>query len=382
MGWLSRARRMVRRHPVWAVTLAFSIFLGGGGALWASRLSSQGRQRTLLALRFAQNAKELETGLAYESLLPPHDLTPLLDRMTVGLEAIRQDMEHLGPEAKGPGNLALGRGYLAMNALEPALEALETAWNAGYRTSDVAYALCKAHCEYFIRILDQLQLGDAPSDPPSLEWHLGEARRFLGLSGGATLEWPELCRAKLLIFERRGAEALEEVRRVVVQDPWCHEAKVEEAYALESLGYDLQRAGDFAGALAWYRRAEEATVEARSVGRSDVTCYLAALDWRLHWLENPGLRPGEALVKWAECERLVDVVLAIRPRLPRAISAKVHVLLGRARVLRALGGDPRHELARAEHYLAGVHPLPGFGDQVLRKRDLIRRTREELGYCR
>jgi tetratricopeptide (TPR) repeat protein len=362
--------------------LTFSLFLGGGGGLWASRLSGQGRQRTLLALRFAQDAKELETGLAYESLLPPHDLAPVLDRMTAGLEAIRHDMDNLGPEARGPGNLALGRGYLAMNFLAQALEALDLAWACGYRTPDVAYALCKAHCQSFIRILDQTQLGDAAPDPEGLSRHLAEARKYLALSGGATLEWPELCRAKLLIFERRGAEALEEARQVLAQDPWCFEARVEEAYALESLGYDRQKEGDFAGALGYYRKAEAAALKAQGVGRSDVTCYLAALDWRLHWLENPRLGPREALGVWEESEGLVDAALALRPRYPRAISAKVHVLLGRARALRALGRNPRPALDKAERYLAGVHPLPAFADQVPRKRELIRRTREELGYCR
>jgi hypothetical protein len=305
-------------------------------------------------------------------------MRPLLDRMLLGLENIRADIGSLGPEARGPGNLALGRGYLSMRSLEPALAALEEAWDGGHRTPDTAYALCKTHCEYYIRILDEMQLGDIPPSPELAAHHLEAARRFHALSEGAAWQPPELCALMLMIFEGKGEEALPRARRLWEKHPWFYEARVEESYALHAMGYARQGEGDFKGALALYRQAEAAALAAQDIGRSDITCYLASLDWRLHWLENPHLPPREALAFWKESEALVDTVLAIRHRYPRAISAKVHVILGRARTLKALGRDPGPDLARAEAFLAKAQPVKPYGWLLPLKWNLVARTRGDL----
>jgi len=377
-GWTRPFLRMLRRHPAWAASLAITVLLGGGFAAGAARLHAAARRRTVLALRFATEARALENQIGLERLHPPHDLRPVRARMTQGLIRIEADIAGLGPEALGPGNLALGRGYLAMRDLEPALAALERAWAAGYRTPDVAYALCKTHCDFYIRALDQAQLGDRPPAAGRAEAELEAARTFYALSAGAAWEPPELCGARILNFQGRSAEALALARDLAARYPSFYEAVVEEAYALGTLGYQHQRRGDARAAQALYRQAEAAARRAQAIGRSDITGYLAAMDWRLHWLENPGLGPAEALPVWAQAEQLVDVVLAIRPENPRALSAKVHIILGRARAVRATGRDPGPELARAERFLDRAEPDPGFRWLLAGKRRLIALTRERL----
>jgi hypothetical protein len=103
------------------------------------------------------------------------------------------------------------------------------------------------------------------------------------------------------------------------------------------------------------------------------------MDWRFRWLENPALPPGLALPLWEEAEALADLVLVIRPESPRALSAKVHAALGRARAERRLGRDPGPDLARAERFLRGAEPAPAFLWLIPLKEDLVRRTRAELG---
>ena len=377
--WLRPFHRLLRRHPAWVASLAITVLLGSGFAAGAARLHAAARRRTVLALHFATEARALENQIGLERLHPPHDLRPVRARMTLGLVRIQEDIAGLGPEAVGPGNLALGRGYLAMRDLEPALAALERAWDAGYRTPDVAYALCKTHCDFFIRALDQAQLGDRAPAPGLMAAELEAARRFYALSAGAAWEPPELCGARILNFQGRSAEALALARDLAARFPSFYEAVVEEAYALGTLGWERQRAGDARAAQALYRQAEAAARRAQGIGRSDITCYLAAMDWRLHWLEHPGLAPAEALPVWAQAEQLVDVVLAIRPENPRALSAKVHILLGRARAARAAGLDPEPELARAERFLDRAEPEPGFRWLIPDKRRLIRVTRDRLG---
>ena len=379
-AWLRGARMFLRRHAVWAASLGITLALGTGFALWSARLSATSKRRTVLALHFAHDARDLENRIGIERLHPPHDLSPLLDGMTLGLARMQEDIASLGPEARGPGDLALGRGYLAMRFLESALRVLDEAWAADFRTPDVAYALCRTHCELYARIRDQEQTGDLPPAPDRAASHLQAARATYQAAEGVTWEPREFCLVRLLIFEGRASEALAEARRLQASHPLFYEALVEEANALEALGTGRLKAGDPVGAMALYRQAEAASMRARTVGRSDVTCYLAALDWRLHWLDQPGLAPAEALPVWREAEGLVDVVLAIRPRYTRAISAKVYVLLGRARAVRALGGDPGPVLDRAEAFIGSARPLPSVAWLTLRKRQQILKAREELGY--
>jgi hypothetical protein len=124
---------------------------------------------------------------------------------------------------------------------------------------------------------------------------------------------------------------------------------------------------------------EAAARAAQTIAPSDTSCWLASVDWRLHWLSDPALGPREALPVWKEAEALLDTVLTIRPGSPRGLSAKVHVILGRARAERALGRDPGPDLARAERFLAAAEPFPPFRWLVPLKQELIRRTRKELG---
>jgi len=146
-AWFRRARGLARRHPAWTASLGVALVLGAVFMAWASAEAGAARRRTHLAIRFAGEARELEAAMAMERLLPPHDLAPLLDEMTEGLARIRAEMGRLGPEAQGPGHLALGRGYLAMRFLAEALDALQRAWAHGERSPDAAYALAKVHCE-------------------------------------------------------------------------------------------------------------------------------------------------------------------------------------------------------------------------------------------
>ena len=378
-GWLRRVRRIIRRHPAWAASLGIALLSSLGFTLGSIRLAAASRRQAALTLRFALEAKDFEKSIGTERLHPPHDLRPLLARLKESLERIQRDMAQVGPEARGPGNLALGRGYLAMRYLEQARTALEQAWNEGYRTPEVAYALCKTYCDLCIRTSDEEQTLDIPPSPELAASQLAAARVYYDHALGATWEPRELCGARILILEGKGAEALALARQLSGKDRWFYEAKVEEAYALGAMGRAQQKAGRGEAAFRYYLQAEAAAREAQAIGRSDITCYLVAMDWRLHWLENPALAPAEALRFWQEAENLVDIVLAIRPGSPRGNSAKIHVLLGRARTLHGLGQDPGPDLARAERFLDTCELTPAFTWLVPLKRDLIRRTREELG---
>lgn len=378
-GWLRRLRGLARAHPAWTATLGLTAALGILAPMAYLRVSASGRRRAALALRFALDARDLENGIGIERLHPPHDLRPYVARMSLGLERIQDDIAQIGPEAEGPGHLALGRGYLTMRYLERARAALDRAWASGYRTPDVAYALCKVHTDIYLRYRELERLGDPPPPTGEAERHLKLALEFYPKAAGATWEPPELVGARLLTSQGRAAEAVVLARRLLEGNRWFYEAKVEEAHALAELGSQAQRGGDPRTARARYLEAEAAARAAQSIGRSDITCYLAAQDWRLRRLEAPGLAPGEALRLHREVEALADLVLTIRPESPRGLSAKVAAILGQARVRRGLGQDPRADLDRAEAFLRRVEVVDSYLWLVPAKREQVRQARLELG---
>jgi serine/threonine-protein kinase len=352
-NWHRELRRRVRRHPALVASLAVVLVLGAGFALWSVRLSARAQRQTAMAQRFALDARDLENRMRIERLIPVHDLRPAMGQMLGRLERIRRDMAALGPEAQGPGNLALGRGYGALGELDRALAALDTAWRGGYATPEVAYELSKVHTDYCVR-LDDGELAAPSGEAQDALWssHLGAARSFFNQARGAVWEPLELGEAGLLNQEGAYAAALVRARKTFKQAPWLYEAKVEEARALTGLGLERLARRREREALSLFREAGLAAQVAQDIGHSDETCYLVDLEGRLHQLERPGQSAQAVLAGLAAAEPLADQALAIRPDSPAAFSAKIRLVLRRASAMAGSGRDPEPELRRAERYLA------------------------------
>jgi hypothetical protein len=312
----------------------------------------------------------MENSMRVERLIPIHDLRPALARMRMRLERIQEDMGRLGAEAKGPGDLALGRGYAFLGDPDKALAVLNRSWNGGYRTPEVAYALCRVACDHYLRLADL----DPPSGPEQAR-QLQAAREFFTLSEGAVWEPRELAEARLLSLEGSHSAALAKARGVHKEYPWMHEAKVEEAFALTGLGLASQRQGASQAALTYYREASLAARLAQTVGHSDESCYLADLEWRLRWLENPALGREERMLQLAEAEALADQILVIRPDSPLGVRVKSYVIIRRATALAQAGQDPEPELDRAERFLAPLQEVPGLQAMVGLKRSRVQELR-------
>ncbi len=374
--WRRLGMRWLRRHPTWSASLALSLLLGTSFGVWSARLSAMGRRQTALAHRFAMDVRDMENRMRVERLIPIHDLRPTLAHMRERLERIQGDMTRLGPEARGPGSLALGRGYCSLGDLDKAQAVLERAWQGGYRTPEVACALSRVACEcYFILVSRE----DTEDRDEALDAAKGkcraDARAFFDLSAGQTWEPAPLGEARVLYVEERFAEALVKARQAFKDTPWLYEAKVEEAYALSALGFQRQRQGDRRGALSLYMEASVAARLAQTIGHSDDNCYFSDLEWRLYWVENQELGDTQRLAQLAEAERLADQVLAIRPDKPRALLAKSYVMLCRAGIHGEAGRDPEAELKRAERFLAPAGEVAALREVAALKRRQIEAVR-------
>jgi len=384
-AWRRFGRRWLRRHRTWSACLALTLLLGAGFAVWSGHLAARGRRQAALAQHFALDIRDLDYQMRVEHLIPAHDLRPTLGRMRERLERIRQAMARLGPEAQGPGSLALGRGYCSLGDLEPAQEVLERAWQGGYRTPEMAGTLCRVACErYFVLIArEDTEDRDATLEAAKRQCRQA-ARSFFVLSAGQAWEPAPLGEARVLYVEQRFQAALAMARRAFREHPWLYEAKVEEAYALAALGFEQQRLGRFQAARSLYQEASLAAHQAQAIGHSDDNCYFSDLEWRLYWVENPQLDRAQRLALLDEAEALAGRTLAIQPDRPRAVLAKSYVLLRRAELLAEAGRDPEPELLRIERLLAPareIAPLRQLAEQKAQQiatvRQRFRRSRPQ-----
>ena len=374
--WRRLGLRWLRRHPTWSACLALTLLLGTGFAAWSGHLAARGRRQAALAQRFAMDARDLEHRMRIERLMPAHDLRPALAQLRERLERLERDMARLGPEAQGPGSLAMGRGLCHLGDPERALKVLQAAWAAGYRTPEMAGAIARAACDSYFALVSREDTADRDDalDAAKARWRQ-TARTCFDLSAGQAWEPAPLAEARILYVEDRFPEALERARQAFRENPWLYEAKVEEAYALTALGYARQAQGEPKAALSLYMEASLASRQARSIGHSDDNCFFSDIEWRLYWVENPALADAERLVQLDEAERLADQALAIRPDRPRALLAKTYVIVRRGALLAQAGRDPEAELRRAERLLDPAFEAPGLHALAALKREQIAQVR-------
>ena len=374
--WRRGLRRFIRRHPTWTASLGLTLLLGTGLLGWSSHLAARSHRQAALAQRFALDARDMENRMRMERLIPVHDLRPACAQLQHGLDRIRAEMARLGAVALGPGNLALGRGYCYLGDLDQARLVLGTAWDGGYRTPEVAYALARVACFSYFRLLDRAEMGDLEEAlEPALAAHLEEARRYSALAAGQTWEPAGLGEARLGYLEGEFERSVQHARAAFKDSPWLYEAKMQEAYSLAALGAARQEQGDLRGALSVYHEASLAAQAARAIGQSDSACQLADMEWRFHWLRNPHLTQAERMAQLDEAERGADRLLLLQPDTPRALCSKVFVLIRRAELLAAQGHSPEPELQRAERLLAPAGERPAFQRMVDLKRRQIQEAR-------
>jgi hypothetical protein len=375
--WRRGGRRFIRHHPTWTASLGLTLLLGTGFLAWSSHLAARSQRQATLAQHFALEARDLENRLRVERLIPAHDLRPACAQLQKGLDRIRKEMARLGPAAQGPGNLALGRGYGYLGDLDQARLVLNAAWEDGYRTPDVAYALGYVACFSYFRLLDRAGMGDLEEPlEPALEGYRNQARTYSALSQGQTWEPAGLGESRLHYLEGQFEASVAQARKAFRENPWLYEAKMQEAFSLSALGHRAQEEGDLLRARSLYREANLAAEAAGSIAQSDDNCSLADMEWRLHWIRNPHLSHAERLATLEAAERLADHMLLLEPDSPRALCFKVFVLIRRGEALAGQGLSPEPDLQRAERLLAPSGERPAFQRMVALKRRQIQEVRE------
>ncbi|MBP7865061.1 MAG: protein kinase [Acidobacteria bacterium] len=352
-GFLYRAGRRLRKNRAFSVLTVVSLVAVAvlAGLWWHAR--SNAALQAELAQRFGQRVEQAEGILWRAQSLPPHDIRPTRKLVRQLLVSIEADMKRYGGLAEGSGHAALGRGYLALHDYLRAREHLESAWAAGYRTPETAYALGLTFARLFH---DELGRLSAIADKKRKEAFQASAERrlrdpaaaFIRLSLGMPTASPAYLEALLAFFAKDYDGALRKAREAVRKTPWLYEANALQGAVFQARARQDETDGKLDAAERGYRDAEKAYLEAASIARSDglVLCDLAEVYHDLLFLDvwkRDRLRPEIYHATLSACRRSLDV---------DPDSAVAHLLLMESFADHAewafrKGEDPSRELAES-----------------------------------
>jgi serine/threonine-protein kinase len=357
--WARAARRLRRQRAVVGVSAAAVIALAVVGALWL-RSRARAREDARLAQQLGQEAQAIDNAMRIAHLLPAHDLRPDRARLRERLRALEDATASAGGDALGPGQYALGRGALALGDRDGARAHLEQAWQAGYRTPDVACALGEVLGDQY-----EAALAAAASieDPDTREAARRTAARdlrdpalaYLHQARGADIEPPALIEGLIAYREGRTDEALARLADAARAAPSVYEAQRLIGGLETDLAHARGEAGDTDGALAHAARAADAYAAAAAIARSDEGIQIGECERRFELIQldwdhgRPSAPSAEDAL--AACDR----ALTIDPDSVDAYREAASVLWRMGEAEAAAGTDPRPTLARAiERAQAGL----------------------------
>lgn len=245
VGPIGRLLRWVRRKPALAASLAAGLIGVSVLGSWNIRTSRLARAREQAAQRFGMDIRDAEHLLRIERLLPVHDIRPAESRLRARMEGIRNEMGQLGGVARGPGLYAIGRGHLALREYGKGVGELESAWRAGYKAPEVAFAIGMALLlEFEEKALDRSLQGVTLEKLDVERKRLtASALDWVSKAEGAAVDHPDFGAAMVAQAEGRFAEADSLFARALGQAPWLFEGWVGRYRNLYAWKYHRQQNG-------------------------------------------------------------------------------------------------------------------------------------------
>jgi serine/threonine-protein kinase len=333
-----RLRSSARRHRALFALGAWSsviiLALGAFGVrsfLVSRRERSRTVERTRLAERLGQDAKEIEWLLRAAYQLPLHDTRPERDVIRARMRIIADTKHDLGALGDAVVHDALGRGHLALHEWREAADELARAAAAGLNTPELHAARGRALGELYHRSYEEARRsGDktwlAAQQKELEQRYLAPALAELEESrkGG---ESAALLDALIPLYRRDFETAERRALAAAERSPWRFEARkiaADAAYAAAVADFDR---GSYDAARPVLERATTLYAQAGEVARSDASVYEAAAQT---WLERAeidfrqGRSPEKPLV---EALAVVDRALAADPEDAGAYTTKAYVLL-------------------------------------------------------
>ncbi len=228
-----RLLRRVQRHRIAAGLglLAVLLLLSLSVLAWQVRLDAADAQQ------YAEEARDLEWMIRVLHTTPNQNVAAEREKVRRRMQELASELPELGRLGAGPAHYALGQGYLQLFDEERARGHLLEAWELGYRTPEVAYALGLVYGRLYER---EGALGpgaeEGTTDPLAERPTLAELRQaavsYLKLSRDAKNLPPEYLESLLHFYDDRFDEALAALQPVFARSPWFYEAQILEASVL------------------------------------------------------------------------------------------------------------------------------------------------------
>ncbi|MEM7583999.1 MAG: protein kinase [Acidobacteriota bacterium] len=278
-----RLQKKVRKHrSVVAVSLvALSLVLAT--TLMGLRTRWRSEQRLAYEQRFSQVGKDVDWTMRAVYMSSLHDIGGSKQDVRDRIASIETELPELGELGAAPAHYAIGRCYIVLQEDDRAQHHLEQAWQLGFRTPEVAYALGLTLGRQY-----ELQLKQARnvSSRTLREEQIAEIERayrdpaieHLRIGREAEAVATEYVEALIALYEERYDEALTLARTARQRLPWLYEAQVLEGTILTQRGDYERLNGDFEAARASYRSAEPAYREAMASAGSDPRSYIGLCD--------------------------------------------------------------------------------------------------------
>ncbi|AFE06582.1 serine/threonine protein kinase [Corallococcus coralloides DSM 2259] len=235
---------------------------------------------TSLAAYFSEAAERIEARARAVDLARSHDVrmehAELRDRM----QQLSIEMMLSGPEAWGPGQVALGRGALALGDLNAARLHVEAAWSAGFHEPSAAWTralvLSQHYREQRVEALtvldpDQRRVREQDVDREYREPVLALLRQARGKEAPSA----DYGAALVALHEDRLDAAADLLEAVAAASPWFVEAPLLRADVLLLRSAQLWEEGHKDAARAQLENGRKSLAAARSTAESRMQAHLA-----------------------------------------------------------------------------------------------------------
>jgi hypothetical protein len=266
-------------------------------------------------------------------------------QMREKIGSLETDLPNLGDTAKGPGLEAIGRGYLALGEAVHGLQSLEAAWDSGYRSTELALALVRAHAGAFEEEHPGwAQQGIQKDALARRQFHAQRAHVFALETGPGGLAAHPYEASILAFLDDDSDRAVNLAKQAVSRDALALEPRVHLVRVLTRKAHLNFSKGRREAALALFKEVAVAARDSEGVGRSMDAAYAVDLSWRLTLLPY-GLHPRPDWVGNDDAlEALCDVRLRLDARNANALSDKLTLRYGRAERALSVGADPLDDL--------------------------------------
>lgn len=273
---LKKAKKHKAAVAIAAIALVSILILG---TLWF-RERWMAAEHARAAQVFGQEVERLNGFLRFSYTLPLHDLTREKALVRQKMTWIESQMRSAAA-FEDAGHFALGSAHLALHEYREARSHLEAAWNHGYRSPEVAYALGQT-----LGALYQKGLSEDPDNKADLvRQYRDPALAYLKTSRNIPGESPEYVEGLIALYEGKYETALLKARTAFQQTPGFYEGKKLEADVYLTSGTERRWNGEFDLALKDLEKAGEAYRSALEIGRSDPSLLLGLCGQSLRQME-------------------------------------------------------------------------------------------------